>query len=117
MTEYRVRITNLEEQVGREPGKSKYVIIGTNPDGVTLCAATLDDFPTKFNDQMRQEGKQLNVIQSIEQDLADPTFVICKIDEVWIPVGENGEFDVSEGEKSEIKCLKNIQGAEGEMPT
>jgi len=115
MTEYRVRITNLPKEVGREPGKISFVIIGANSDGVTLCAATIDDFPTEFNDQMGQEGKQLNVIESIEQDPEDPAFVLCKVSDVWVPVDERGEFNVSANdEQTKIIDLNKLPGAEGE---
>jgi hypothetical protein len=58
MVEHRIKISNLPEQVGREAGKTRLVIIGANAEGVTLCAATTDDFPTEFNDQIGREGKQ-----------------------------------------------------------
>ena len=115
MVEYRVRITNLPENIGGEPGKSSLVIVGANSDGVTLCAATFDDFPTEFNDQMVREGKQLNVIESIEQDPDDPAFVICKIAEKWVPVNEHGEFSINTSDKrTKIINLKNRPGAKVE---
>jgi hypothetical protein len=95
MAEHRIKITNLPDQVGRGAGKTRVVIIGANEEGETLSTATIDDFPTEFNDQMGREGKQLNVIESIEQDPGDPTFVICKIVEKWIPANEHEEFSIN----------------------
>jgi hypothetical protein len=56
------------------------------------------------------------VIESIEQDPNDPSFVICRIVEKWTPVNEHGEFSINTSDQeTKIITSKKLPGTEGEQ--
>jgi hypothetical protein len=67
---YRVRITDLPRRSGTVAGGPRFVAVRQSADGVTLVSAAVEDFPTVFNSQLALSGKQVTVIQDIQQDPA-----------------------------------------------
>ncbi len=86
MALFRIRIDNLPPARIGSNGEWNFLTIGSNDHGLTLRWLPAGEFPTVFDSRHRRQGKQIRAVRQIKQDPTDARFLLCEVNEFWLPL-------------------------------
>ena len=87
MSEYRVRKSNISDNLSSDDGAVAFIRVSSNSEGTALVRVPIEDLEVVVNTKTGQTGRRGTLIDNIQQDPSDDAWVICSTKDVIIPDG------------------------------
>ena len=90
MIRYRIHQNDLTPLQQENPQGFRWVVVGSNANGITLRYATADEFPTTIDESTGLPVKDLQFITQVVQAPDDPEYLLCDVINVRVRVDASG---------------------------